>query len=71
MLSQEQRQRKDLPRIFDRFYRADKSRTGENGGYGLDLSIAQTIIHRLGGDIMAQSVENEGRVFTFTLEEAR
>ncbi len=62
---------KDLPRIFDRFYRADKSRTGEKGGYGLGLSIAQTIIRRLGGDIMAQSVENEGTVFTFTLEEAR
>ncbi len=62
--------RKDLPRIFDRFYRADKSRTGENGGYGLGLSIAKTMINRLGGEITVESRENEWTVFTFTLEDA-
>lgn len=56
----------DLPKVFDRFYRADPSRTHE-GSYGLGLSMAKTIIHRLGGEIEATSVENEYTNFTFTL----
>ena len=56
----------DLPKVFDRFYRADPSRTHE-GSYGLGLSIAKTIIHRLGGEIEVTSVENEYTTFTFTL----
>ena len=59
--------KKDLPRIFDRFYRADKSRSGENGGFGLGLSIAKTMTHRLGGNITVESTENKWTVFTFTL----
>ncbi|MDO7785889.1 sensor histidine kinase [Desulforamulus aquiferis] len=60
--------KKDLPKIFDRFYRADSSRTHENGGYGLGLSIAKTTIERLGGEIYVNSVENKETTFTFTLE---
>ncbi|MBB6214513.1 signal transduction histidine kinase [Anaerosolibacter carboniphilus] len=59
--------KQDLAKVFDRFYRADPSRTHENGSYGLGLSIAKTIIDRLGGEIGATSVENEWTTFTFTL----
>ncbi|MEW9122081.1 MAG: HAMP domain-containing sensor histidine kinase [Thermotaleaceae bacterium] len=60
--------KEDLPRVFDRFYRADPSRTHENGGYGLGLSIAKSIMDRLGGEIQVKSVENEYTTFTFMLE---
>lgn len=56
-----------LSKLFDRFYRADPARTQENGGYGLGLPIAKAIIDRLGGKIYADSKENEGATFTFTL----
>ena len=58
----------DLPKVFNRFYRADRSRTHENGSYGLGLSIAKTIIDRMGGHIHVTSVENEWTTFAFTLE---
>jgi len=59
--------KQDLPKVFDRFYRADPSRTHESGSYGLGLSIAKTIIDRLGGEIHVKSVEDEFTTFTFTL----
>ncbi|SNS93284.1 histidine kinase [Anaerovirgula multivorans] len=59
--------KEDLSRVFDRFYRGDPSRTHEGGSYGLGLSIAKTIIDRLGGEIQVTSVENEYTTFTFTL----
>ncbi len=57
----------DLPKVFDRFFRADPSRTHEGNSYGLGLSIAKAIIDRSGGEIEATSVENECTTFTFTL----
>ena len=60
--------KKDLPKIFDRFYRIDPSRAQGTGGYGLGLSIAKTIMDRLGGEIYAVSVENEYTTFTFKIE---
>lgn len=60
--------KQDLPKIFDRFYRVDPSRTQETSGYGLGLSIAKTIMDRLGGEIYATSVENKYTTFTFILE---
>ncbi|MEL7564720.1 MAG: HAMP domain-containing sensor histidine kinase, partial [Dehalobacterium sp.] len=59
--------KQDLPKVFDRFYRADPSRTHENSSYGLGLSIAKAITDRLDGEIHVTSVEDEYTTFTFTL----
>ncbi len=59
--------KQDLPKVFDRFYRADPSRTHESGSFGLGLSIAKTIIDKLGGEIRVTSVENKSTTFSFTL----
>lgn len=56
-----------LPHIFDRFYRASKDRSRESGGAGLGLSIAQWIITRHRGTILARSQFGEGSTFTLCL----
>ena len=60
----------DLPRVFERFYRVDKSRARETGGYGLGLAIARHIVEIHGGRIWAESEAGRGSTFCFTLPAA-
>lgn len=53
----------DLPYIFDRFYRVDKSRNREAGGSGLGLSIVKSTVEMRGGTVNAQNRENGGMIF--------
>lgn len=60
----------DLPKIFDRFWRADKARSHRSGGCGLGLAIANAIAAAYGGKIMVSSVPGVGSDFVVTLPAA-
>ena len=59
--------RKDIPHIFDRFYRVDKARSRQQGGSGLGLAISKETVEALHGQIWAESVEGKGSTFYIAL----
>jgi two-component system sensor histidine kinase ResE len=58
---------KDLPHIFNRFYRVDSSRSRSSGGTGLGLTIAKELVEAHGGEIEVSSERGQGATFSFTL----
>lgn len=60
----------DLPQIFDRFYRADPSRTRRAGGAGLGLAIVRRVAEAHGGRVAVESTVGDGSVFTIMLPHA-
>ena len=61
----------DLPRVFDRFFRADASRSRDSGGFGLGLAIARDLVEKMGGSIGVSSQAGLGSTFEVRLRAVR
>jgi two-component system phosphate regulon sensor histidine kinase PhoR len=61
---------KDIPRVFERFYRVDKGRSRDLGGTGLGLSIVKHTVQAHGGEVHVESTLGEGSTFSFTIPAA-
>lgn len=59
--------KEEIPRLFDRFYKTDKSRSIDKNGVGLGLYIVKTLVHIQGGEIVVKSVEGEYVEFMFSM----
>ncbi len=64
--SEQEIKKEDLPKMFDRFWRADKARSGGKGGFGIGLSLAKSVAEGHSGTIKAESVS--GTDITITAE---
>jgi signal transduction histidine kinase len=58
---------KDLPHVFERFYRVDKSRSQAGGGSGIGLAVVKALVQQMGGTVKAESAPGTLTRFTFTL----
>jgi signal transduction histidine kinase len=57
----------DLPHIFERFYRVDKSRSAAGGGAGIGLTLTKSLVAQMGGSVWAESVLGEWTRISFSL----
>ena len=61
---------KDLPHVFERFYRVDKSRSQAGGGSGIGLAVVKALVQQMGGDVKAESTPGVLTRFAFSLPRA-
>lgn len=61
----------EVPHVFDRFFRSERARAGGEGGFGLGLAIAKTIVDNMNGSILVESTLGEGTTFTVVVPRGR